>query len=65
MQIVVIAGGVAGGLEVQKRVKWAQREQLKLCENVSEDMRKKKGKKMEKVAVDKVFYARLVKILKM
>jgi hypothetical protein len=53
MQIIVISGGVAGGREVRKQMRWAQREQAKLCTNVAEARSKgsKKGKK-EKVSVD-------------
>lgn len=60
----MITGGVAGGREVQKRLKYCQKEQARLCADIATDTQKK-GKKKEKVAVDKVFYSRLLKILRM
>ncbi|CAL8463002.1 g2536 [Coccomyxa elongata] len=60
--VVLIAGGVAGGRQIQKQVHFAQKEQSKLCADV-QDSRKKDRKKV-KVAVDQVFYERLLRILK-
>jgi hypothetical protein len=54
---------VAGGRQIQKQVHHAQRQQAKLCAEVEDSRRK--GKKKEKVAVDQVFYERLLRILKM
>jgi hypothetical protein len=61
-QVIVIAGGAAGGRQVQKQLRYAQREQARLCADITDT--RKKGKKKEKVAVDSVFYSRLLKILR-
>lgn len=62
-QVVLIAGGAAGGRQIQKQIRNAQKEQARLCTDVQDSRRK--GKKKEKVAVDRVFYERLLRILKM
>lgn len=52
VQILVIAGGVAGGRQVQRQLHRAQVDQAKLCADVADT--RKRGKQREKVAVDKV-----------
>ncbi len=54
---------MAGGRQIQKQVHSAQKEQSRLCADVQES--RKKDKKKVKVAVDRVFYERLLRILKM
>lgn len=52
-----------GGRQVQKQIHLAQKKQAQICLDVVDTRRK--GKKKEKVAVDKIFYGRLLKILHM
>ena len=61
LQVVVIAGGIAGGGRGSaSSCTGLRREQARLCADVAEARRKgSKGKKKEKVAVDEIFYARL------
>ena len=52
-----------GGRQVQKQIHLAQKKQAQICVDIVDTRRK--GKKKEKVAVDKIFYRRLLKILQM
>ena len=63
VQIVVLAGGIVGGRQVQKHIHLAQKKQAQICVDIVDTRRK--GKKKETVAVDKIFYRRLLKILQM
>ena len=58
-----MAGGTVLGRQVQQQVRLAQKKQAQICVDTVDTRRK--GKKKEKIAVDKVFYRRLLKILKM
>ena len=62
-QVIVLAGGIVGGRQVQKQIHLAQKKQAQICVDIVDTRRK--GKKKEKVAVDKIFYRRLLKILQM
>ncbi len=62
VQVIVLAGGIVGGRQVQKQIHLAQKKQAQICVDIVDTRRK--GKK-EKVAVDKIFYRRLLKILQM
>jgi hypothetical protein len=61
--VVILAGGIVGGRQVQKQIRIAQKKQAQICVDIVDTRRK--GKPKEKVAVDKVFYRRLLKILRM
>ncbi|KAK9815509.1 hypothetical protein WJX72_004862 [[Myrmecia] bisecta] len=62
LAVVLLAGGLAGAQQVSRDVHRAQREQRHLCADLEH---KGPGKqKAAKVAVDKVFFRRLLEILK-
>jgi len=63
LQVVILAGGLVGGREVQKQLRIAQKKQAQICVDIVDTRRK--GKKKEKVAVDEVFWRRLRQILQM
>ena len=63
LKVVILAGGTVLGRQVQQQVRLAQKKQAQICVDIVDTRRK--GKKKEKIAVDKVFYRRLLKILKM
>lgn len=62
LALAVIAGGLAVGGRVQKLVRDAQKEQARLCSDIQAPSR---GKSQNKIAVNKQFLNRLMRILSM
>ena len=62
--MALLAGGVIGGSKLKQLVRQAQKEQQQLCAGLVEESKNGKAKR-PKVAVDKVFFRRLLKILRM
>jgi len=63
-QVILIGGGLASSKQVKGWVKESQREQHELYQtSIAEHQGKKKGD--SKVAVNRLFLSRLLKILKM
>lgn len=62
---MVLAGGVAGVAELRRELLAAQREQQRLCADLTQSTQRMKTAGAPKVAVDAVFARRLLKILAM
>lgn len=62
-QVVVVLGGIQGARQVKAWVKAAQKQQQLLCQEVNDS--KPKGKASAKIAVNKLFFQRLLTILSM
>ena len=65
LQVALIAGGLVGSSKVKTWVKDAQKEQRELCVILTEEKQGNGKTKRPKVAVDRVFFRRLLKILRM
>jgi hypothetical protein len=68
LQVALIGSGVAGAKKLKNELWQAQMEQARLCAELADSPAKKQGVSMKgtpKVAVDRVFFNRLLTILRM